>query len=274
MDRRTLKVSLIIAAVIIAAIAATAAILYQKGRIAMIVDDEYNQDICSITGGEADTFTTAHGKSVSIFSIKHGSLAIHAVGKWIYVDPVSKAVEPVTDFTEMPDADLILITHAHPDHLDTLALNALESGHTKIVSNPAGAAVLGNGCTVMRNGDGMEAIEGITVEAVPAYNRSPEKGQFHPEGRDNGYVITVDRLRIYVAGDTEDIPELADLKDIDIAFLPCNLPFTMTPEQFDRAARMVRPKVLFPYHFGDTDIKKAADLLKDSGIDVRIRNYR
>lgn len=274
MENRTLKTVLIIAAFIVAAIAATAAILFQKGKIAMIAIDEYNQDICSITGGEADTFTTAHGRSVSIFSIKHGSLAIHAAGKWIYVDPVSKAVEPATDFTDMPDADLILITHTHPDHLDTLAINALDSGHTKIVCNPAGAAVLGNGCTVMRNGDSMEALEGITVEAVPAYNNSPEKEQFHPAGRDNGYVITVDRLRIYVAGDTEDIPELADLKKIDIAFLPCNLPFTMTPEQFDRAARMVRPKVLFPYHFGDTDIKKAAGLLKGSGMDVRIRSYR
>ena len=94
----------------------------------------------------------------------------------------------------------------------------------------------------------------IKVEAVPAYNTTEGHLQFHPKGRDNGYILTLDGLRIYVAGDTEDIPEMADIKDIDIAFLPCNQPYTMTTDQLVKAAKMVKPKVLFPYHYGQTDV--------------------
>ena len=97
--------------------------------------------------------------------------------------------------------------------------------------------------------------------------------QFHPKGRDNGYILTLDGLRIYVAGDTEDVPEMADIKDIDIAFLPCNQPYTMTPAQLVRAAKVIKPKVLFPYHYGQTDVGNIPSLLKDEAIDVRIRHY-
>jgi L-ascorbate metabolism protein UlaG (beta-lactamase superfamily) len=96
---------------------------------------------------------------------------------------------------------------------------------------------------------------------------------FHPKGRDNGYILTIDGLRIYIAGDTEDIPEMADIKDIDIAFLPCNQPYTMTTEQLVKAAKIIKPKVLFPYHYGQTDVKNLPEQLKADGIDVRIRHY-
>ena len=126
----------------------------------------------------------------------------------------------------------------------------------------------------MANGDTRTLSDGWTVDAVPAYNNSPEKLQFHPKGRDNGFVLTIEGMRIYIAGDTEDIPEMADLKDIDVAFLPCNLPYTMTPEQCARAATIIKPAVLFPYHYGQTDIQQVVKLLDGSGIDVRIRDYQ
>ena len=119
----------------------------------------------------------------------------------------------------------------------------------------------------------MQITDDIMVEAVPAYNISEGRTQFHPKGRDNGYILTVDGLRIYVAGDTEDIPEMASIKDIDIAFLPCNQPYTMTTEQLVKAARTVNPKVLFPYHYGQTDVTMLPSQLQSAGIDVRIRHY-
>ena len=132
--------------------------------------------------------------------------------------------------------------------------------------------MLGYG-TVMANGDQHSLSDRMKVEAVPAYNNTEGHLQFHPKGRDNGYVITLDGLRIYVAGDTEDIEEMAAIKDIDIAFLPCNQPFTMTTAQLVKAARIVKPKVLFPYHYGDTDLSGVTEDLKADGIDVRIRHY-
>ena len=125
---------------------------------------------------------------------------------------------------------------------------------------------------VLANGESAELQEGIRVEAVPAYNTTPEHLQFHPTGRDNGYILSLDGFRIYIAGDTEDIPEMASIQDIDVAFLPCNQPYTMTPEQLIRAAQVIRPKVLIPYHFGQTDLSGIPEALP--GIDVRLRNMQ
>lgn len=125
----------------------------------------------------------------------------------------------------------------------------------------------------MKNGDKIQLADDFTVEAVPAYNNSEGRTQFHPKGRDNGYILTIDGLRIYIAGDTEDIPEMASVKDIDIAFMPCNQPYTMTPDQLIKAARIVKPKVLFPYHFGQTDVSTIPSALQGDGVDVRIRHY-
>ena len=125
---------------------------------------------------------------------------------------------------------------------------------------------------VMANGDKLQLAD-VSVEAVPAYNFTAGREQFHPKGRDNGYILTIDGLRIYIAGDTEDIPEMAQIKDIDIAFLPCNQPYTMTPDQLVRAAKVIKPKVLFPYHYGQTDLSSIPAQLEGTGIDVRIRHY-
>jgi L-ascorbate metabolism protein UlaG (beta-lactamase superfamily) len=126
----------------------------------------------------------------------------------------------------------------------------------------------------MKNGDKVQYADDITIEAVPAYNTTPGREQFHPKGRDNGYILTLDGLRIYIAGDTEDIPEMANLKDIDIAFLPCNQPYTMTIDQAVNAAKIIKPDVLFPYHYNDTPVNKITLQLYKEGIKVLVRNYQ
>ena len=124
----------------------------------------------------------------------------------------------------------------------------------------------------MKNGDVLQLAKDIKLEAVPAYNTTPGRDKFHPKGRDNGYILTLGGTRIYIAGDTEDITELNQVKDIDIAFLPVNQPYTMTPEQAIRAAKIIKPRVLYPYHYGETDIYKVKDGLKnETGTEVRIR---
>ncbi|MBO4805595.1 MAG: MBL fold metallo-hydrolase [Paludibacteraceae bacterium] len=223
---------------------------------------------------EVDVFTTPSGVNVYFYCIKHGSLKMRVADKWIYVDPVANAIPPVTDFTAMPKADALFVTHEHFDHLDSLAIRQLTKAETQLVLNPRSSEILGGLGSVMKNGDSKMVGDKWKVEAVPAYNTTEEKKQFHPKGRDNGYLFTIGGLRIYVAGDTEDIPEMQDLKDIDIAFLPCNLPFTMSPEQLANAAKIIKPKVLFPYHYGKTDIQQVVKLLEGSGIDVRIRQYQ
>ena len=132
--------------------------------------------------------------------------------------------------------------------------------------------MLGYG-TVMANGDKLVLNDWLTIDAVPAYNTTEGHQQFHPKSRDNGFILTLDGLRIYIAGDTEDIPEMSEIKDIDIAFLPCNQPYTMTTEQLVRAARTIKPKVLFPYHYGQTDLSGLAEQLKADSVEVRIRHY-
>ena len=172
----------------------------------------------------------------------------------------------------MPKADYILVTHEHADHYDAATLKLLSADKTKLIMNKRCAEMYGAGM-VMANGDKVQIAEDIVVEAIPAYNTTEGRLQFHPKGRDNGYIVTIDGLRIYIAGDTEDIPEMANIKDIDVAFLPCNQPYTMTVEQLVKAAKVVKPKVLFPYHYGQTDVSQIPALLKDAGIEVRIRHY-
>ena len=230
---------------------------------------------CTAQEGEScDVFQTPAGTTVKMFCIKHGSLSFQVGEQWIYVDPVTTAVKPVTDYSKSPKADFILVTHEHFDHLDSVAINQLTKEGTMLITNARCHELLGGEGIVMSNGDSLALPNGWKVEAVPAYNYSQEKLKFHPKGRDNGFVLTIEGMRIYIAGDTEDIPEMDAIKDIDVALLPCNLPFTMTPEQCANAARMVTPTVLFPYHYGETDIQQVVKLLDGSGIDVRIRNYQ
>lgn len=221
---------------------------------------------------EVDTFTTKSGKTVKFHALAHASIRIDYDGKMIMVDPVTKLGDKTIDYAAMPKADFILITHEHFDHLDTAAIKRLTGDNTQLTTNQRCAEILGYG-QVMSNGDMIELADGITVEAVPAYNTTEGHLQFHPKGRDNGYILTLDGLRIYIAGDTEDNPEMADIQDIDIAFLPCNQPYTMTVEQLVNAARIIKPKVLFPYHYGQTDVNGIPAQLESDGIEVRIRHY-
>lgn len=221
---------------------------------------------------EVDVFKTKSGKTVKFHALVHASIRMEYDGKEIEIDPVTKLGNRMIDFTAMPKANYIFVTHEHGDHFDREALKLLSDEKTRLITNKRCAEMLGSG-EIMANGDQLQIADNFTVEAVPAYNITEGRTQFHPQGRDNGYILTIDGLRIYIAGDTEDIPEMASVKDIDIAFLPCNQPYTMTTEQLVKAAKTIKPKVLFPYHYGQTDVTNVPSQLQGDGIDVRIRHY-
>ncbi len=227
---------------------------------------------CGQQTHEVDSFTTKNGKTVKIHALVHATMRIEYDGKEIQIDPVTKLGSTTIDYAAMPKADYIFVTHEHHDHLDENAIKLLTDKNTKLITNQRCAEMLGYG-TVMANGDNLQLADDITVEAVPAYNTTEGHQQFHPKGRDNGFILTLDGLRIYIAGDTEDIPEMAAIHDIDIAFLPCNQPYTMTVDQLVKAAKVFKPKVLFPYHFSQTDVSGIPALLKNDGIEARIRHY-
>ena len=217
---------------------------------------------------EVDVIKTKTG-DLNITFIGHGTLMFAYKGTIIHVDPWTR----LADYSKMPPADLILITHEHRDHLDIEALNILRKQQTRVVLTRTCAATVPGGM-VMENGD-VNTVDGLRIEAVPAYNivhKRPDGTPFHPKGKGNGYVLNFDNTRVYVAGDTENVPEMKKLKDIDIAFLPMNLPYTMTPEMVSDAATAFQPKILYPYHYGQTDPNKLVKLLKNSkNIELRIR---
>ena len=221
---------------------------------------------------QTDTFKTRSGKDVKFTSIKHGTFQIEYDGRYFYIDPVTM-LKPQTDYTTMPRANYIFITHEHADHFDRMALTQLVSTNTIVFTNSNVSQQFRN-ARVLQNGDSVTIADDVTLKAVPAYNYSEGHTQFHPKGRDNGYILTIDGMRIYIAGDTEDIPEMADIHNIDICFLPCNQPYTMTIDQLVKAAKTIKPKVLFPYHYNDTPVSKVKVMLGGTGIDVRIRNYQ
>ncbi len=214
-----------------------------------------------------DTLKTSAG-DLEITFIGHGTLMFALGGKVIHVDPWTK----LADYSALPKADLILVTHAHGDHLDPAAVEAVKKEGTRIVSNASSAGKLPGGM-VMGNGE-KKTVQGFEIEAVPAYNlvhMRSEGAPFHPRGDGNGYVINFGDKKIYVAGDTENVPAMQEPKGVYCANLPMNLPHTMPPALAADAARTVNPEILYPYHFGDTDTSKLADLLKDTGIEVRVR---
>ena len=220
-----------------------------------------------------DEFTTPSGKPITLHAIKHGSIRLQFDGLEFEIDPVIDLNGKKTDYASFPKADYILVTHEHFDHLDPAAIKALEKPGTTLITNASCAEKLGNGL-VMKNGDARDLTDHIHLEAVPAYNTTAGREKFHPKGRDNGFVLTLDGFKIYIAGDTEDIPEMENLKNIDIAFLPCNQPYTMTPAQLAHAVSMMHPKIIFPYHYGETSMDEVRAALKDSSTDLRIRNYQ
>lgn len=220
---------------------------------------------------EKDVLTTSAG-DLEITFVGHGTLILGFGGKVIHVDPFGK----LADYATLPKADLVLITHGHGDHLDAKALAAIRTpGTTVIVAGICEGKV--EGAMVMRNGD-ERVVAGVPIAAVPAYNlqhKRPDGMPFHPKGEGNGYVLTFGTTKVLVAGDTENVPELKALKGIAVAFLPMNLPYTMTPEMVADLARAMRPKILYPYHFGETDPTLLVTLLQEEPvIEVRIRQMR
>ena len=221
---------------------------------------------------EVDVFKTKSGKTAKFHALIHASIRIQYDGKEIQVDPVTKLGDKTIDYASMPKADYLLVTHEHFDHFNQDAIKLLTGDKTRFITNKRCADMYGSG-EVMKNGDKLQIADDFAIEAVTAYNYTEGRTQFHPKGRDNGFILTIDGLRIYIAGDTEDISEMSAIKDIDIAFLPCNQPYTMTPDQLVKAARIIKPKVVFPYHYGQTDVSEIPRQLQGDGIDVRIRHY-
>jgi L-ascorbate metabolism protein UlaG (beta-lactamase superfamily) len=220
---------------------------------------------------EKDVIPTSKG-DLEITFLGHGSLMMIFGGKTIQVDPYGE----VADYSTLPRADLLLVTHDHYDHLDPQALKSVLKPATAVVGAESCTGKL-PGATIMANGE-TRTVLGLPIEAVPAYNiehKRPDGQPFHPKGAGNGYIITFGETRVYIGGDTENTPEMKALKDIDVAFLPMNLPYTMTPEQVADAARAFRPKILYPYHTGDTDTGRLVKLLQgEKDIEVRIRRLR
>lgn len=223
---------------------------------------------------EKDTIKTTKGDLIMLF-IGHGTLMFEINNKIIHIDPTSREA----DYSTMPKADLILVTHEHGDHLDWSAIEKIKTTNTQLIMTETCAESTENpkNITVMKNGD-KQKTESATIEAVPAYNIKHKRSNgkaFHPKGIGNGYVLTIGKTKIYIAGDTENIPEMKNLKKIDIAFLPMNLPYTMTPEMVADASKLFEPKVLYPYHYGKTNTDKLVELMKNNNkTEVRIRQLQ
>jgi L-ascorbate metabolism protein UlaG (beta-lactamase superfamily) len=220
---------------------------------------------------EKDIIATSAG-NLEITFLGHGTLMLSLNGTIIHIDPYSN----VADYTTLPKADLILVTHEHSDHLDTMAISLIKKENTKLMYTQKCAAKYPGGI-VMKNGDtGM--FKNISIEAIPAYNivhKRDANQVYHPKGEGNGYILTVGDKRIYIAGDTENTPEMKALTNIDVAFLPMNVPYTMTPEMVADAAAAFKPKILYPYHYGDTNTQLLIDLMKNNKVtEVRIRNMK
>ena len=224
----------------------------------------------TILAGATDTqiFSTSAGP-VKITPLYHASTLIEAGGKTIYLDPAKP-----TKFSGLPKADLILITHIHPDHMDPNSIKEVSKAGTEILA-PQSVVDTVASAKPMSNGE-TKNWQGWTIDAVPAYNlkRGPAPGQlFHPKGRDNGYVLTYGGKRFYFSGDTEGIPEMRTLKNIDVAFVCMNLPYTMPPDEAAEAVKAFHPKIVIPYHYRGSDLKVFQKALEGTGIEVRLLNW-
>ena len=223
-----------------------------------------------------DAIQTDEGK-LTIHPLNHATFVITWDKKTIYVDPVGGAEA----FGAFDQPDIILITHIHGDHTSADTVKATASDSTVIlapatVSEKLGERVSGH-LTILANSENFE-IEGITIDAVPAYNLTEDRKSFHPKGRDNGYVVSMGGKRLYIAGDTEDIPEMRALSEIDAAFVCMNLPYTMTVDRAADAVLEFKPKIVYPYHYrgksGMSDLEEFSKLVAaEPGIEVRLLKW-
>lgn len=216
-----------------------------------------------------NSITTASG-TIDITPISHASLILSGLGLTIYVDPVGD----VAAYQDMPPADLILVTHEHQDHFSTDVLNTLSGESVPMITNPAVHGMLSGrlqeNAVSIANG-AFTQFGDIRIDAIPAYNTTADRLNYHPEGRDNGYVLTIDGTRIYIAGDTEDIPEMRALTDIDLAFVPMNLPFTMDVNAAADGVLAFVPKVVYPYHYRGSETEEFKRLVDEGGKDIEVR---
>jgi L-ascorbate metabolism protein UlaG (beta-lactamase superfamily) len=222
----------------------------------------------------SNMFETAAG-DITVHPVSHASFVMETPVGTIYVDPVGEE----SAYSDFPAPDLILVTHEHGDHFNRQTLNALMGDETHLITNPAVNGMLGDlqdGAESIGNGETTE-WNGLTIDAIPAYNTTPERENFHPQGRDNGYVLSFDGFRVYISGDTEDIPEMRALENIDLAFVCMNLPFTMDAEQAAGGVSAFGPTYVYPYHYrgrdgGTQDPEEFASLLRD-GIEVKMGDW-
>ena len=231
------------------------------GQFSVFGENNFESDIIKSTEGD-----------IKITFIGHGTLLFEFKKMNIHIDPYGR----LADYSALPDADMILITHQHKDHFDQAAIADIVTGDTDFIVSETVFEKLGKG-TILRNNESAK-VNGINIEAVPAYNivNKRDSGEpYHPEGEGNGYILTMGDKRIYIAGDTENIPEMNNLKNIDIAFIPMNLPYTMDPEMAVKAVESFNPTVVYPYHYGETDPQQLVEKLKGrSSTEVRIREMR
>jgi len=219
----------------------------------------------------ADEFSTSVGP-LTMTPIRHASLMIQANGITLYLDPAQGR------YDGLPKADYILITDIHDDHLSPASIDKVKKKDTRIIAPKAVAEQLaGDALDVRALPNGEKTSAGpFAIEAVPMYNvtRGPATGKFyHDKGRGNGYVISYGGKRIYFSGDTEAIPEMKSLRNIDIAFVCMNLPYTMPPSEAAIAVRRIHPSIVYPYHYLGSDLNVFAKALEGSGIEVRLRNW-
>ncbi len=218
-----------------------------------------------------DEIVTRTGEKVVITFFKHASLALEYNGRHIYIDPVNQYAK----YGSLPKADVIVVTHSHYDHFDLKAIVKLMKNDTVIVCDKVSAETFDFNCVTMLPGVSTVPVEGVTIDAVPAYNITEGHLDFHPKAREDcGYIITLGSSRFYIAGDTENNEDVKAVTDIDVAFLPVNQPYTMTVEQAVDAVKAIRPVIFYPYHYGEVDEKTDIDRLvrELEGIaEVRVR---